>query len=644
MKSNYTIFISYRRDGAFETASLIAEKLRNAGYRVFLDVESLRSGKFNEQLYTVIEQCTDFILILPKDGLERCSNETDWLRLEICCAQQHRKNIIPVMLNGFEWPQVMPAGLEGLNEFQSITAGGHNYFDAAIDRLKSYLKSKPVRWSTKKIKWTATIAAILLFFTGALYYGMFLNTIPICKEQADKITSKMAVINLLVSESEAIREAWSKYYKEYENASPTDTAYLNNEVRKVLDFHTREIQKLQKDTAVFGLNNYQRFMLQQHKINVSDIEVFHQTLYPSFFDDIYHSIEVMQKYLQMSSVPEISLSTNKVNSDYFQFSANATYYGYLELLSEMPDSALESYKELSVYWQNLPSATSLYLPRNEYERLQKLEEEKAKNLINQLGYLNTEQSLKLEQEQKKFDSLKEKAEQKKQAEQEFTTRTQHVKELSTDVAEKQKQLQEMTVKVEASIRKIIDKCELVSQDEQYLMWGKIIRLATLMETTQHNRKQAKELNEKDKAEAKAKGYDVSHWFEVSYTITTHDLLNEVLKRLDQYMTYFPETKLYAAQVKKFYTDVEAGNYQLQGMVVIATKDDLKHPVLQLGDIVTARKGQTVNNTDDYKKAKEKAGDDSLTFLRSDNSNNLKKTTKTVPQTDVLVGFLALKEE
>ena len=29
----YDIFISYRRNGGYETANLIAEKLRNAGYR-----------------------------------------------------------------------------------------------------------------------------------------------------------------------------------------------------------------------------------------------------------------------------------------------------------------------------------------------------------------------------------------------------------------------------------------------------------------------------------------------------------------------------------------------------------------------------------------------------------------------------------
>lgn len=92
MKESYTIFISYRRNGGFETACLMAEKLRNAGYRVFMDIDSLRSGKFNEQLYGVIERCSDMLVVLPQDGLERCSDENDWVRLEVAHAMKHRKN------------------------------------------------------------------------------------------------------------------------------------------------------------------------------------------------------------------------------------------------------------------------------------------------------------------------------------------------------------------------------------------------------------------------------------------------------------------------------------------------------------------------------------------------------------------------
>ena len=156
MKTKYDIFISYRRTGGFESANLIAEKLRGMGYSVFFDVESLRSGKFNEQLYHVIEQCKDFVIVLPENGLDRCSNndgkpnEEDWIRKEVIHAIERQKNIVPVMLSGFEWPAQTPDGMVSLKDYQAITASNHETFDLAMLRLAGYLKSKPHKFKLLK--------------------------------------------------------------------------------------------------------------------------------------------------------------------------------------------------------------------------------------------------------------------------------------------------------------------------------------------------------------------------------------------------------------------------------------------------------------------------------------------------------------
>ena len=88
----YDIFISYRRS-SYDTANLIATRLKAAGYSVFFDMETLRSGKFNEQLYNVIDNCKDFIVVLPPNALDRCVNEDDWVRLEVCRAMEKNKCI-----------------------------------------------------------------------------------------------------------------------------------------------------------------------------------------------------------------------------------------------------------------------------------------------------------------------------------------------------------------------------------------------------------------------------------------------------------------------------------------------------------------------------------------------------------------------
>ena len=147
----YDIFISYRRDGGDTLAQLIYDRLTDRGYSVFLDIESLRSGKFNEKLFSVIDECRDVVVILPPGSLERCRNEGDWLFLELTHALQERKNIIPVMMKGFEWPDDMPEGLEELPNFNGIQ-DSKDYFDAVIDKMTTLLQSRPALFGSVRKK------------------------------------------------------------------------------------------------------------------------------------------------------------------------------------------------------------------------------------------------------------------------------------------------------------------------------------------------------------------------------------------------------------------------------------------------------------------------------------------------------------
>ena len=79
----YDVFISYRREGGAATARILRDRLTEMGYRVFFDLESLRSGYFNTALYSVIEECRDVIVVLSPDSLDRCVNDDDWVRLEV---------------------------------------------------------------------------------------------------------------------------------------------------------------------------------------------------------------------------------------------------------------------------------------------------------------------------------------------------------------------------------------------------------------------------------------------------------------------------------------------------------------------------------------------------------------------------------
>lgn len=138
------IFISYRREGGEFLAHLLYERLKGDKYSVFLDVESMRSGKFNDQLLEIIANCKDFILLLPEKALDRCSDPNDWVRQEIAQAIKCNKNIIPVLMRNFEFPKNLTEDIDDIRNFAGVIAD-MSYFDAVVVKLKNMLISLPVK-------------------------------------------------------------------------------------------------------------------------------------------------------------------------------------------------------------------------------------------------------------------------------------------------------------------------------------------------------------------------------------------------------------------------------------------------------------------------------------------------------------------
>ena len=132
-EQQYQIFISYRRNGSDAHARVFYEKLKEIGYTVFLDFESLFSGGFKLNILKAIEECTDFVLLLPKDGLDRCQDEDDLLREEIATAIRCNKNIIPIFISGFKMPPraTLPEDIASLSERHGIDCS-MEYFDAVF--------------------------------------------------------------------------------------------------------------------------------------------------------------------------------------------------------------------------------------------------------------------------------------------------------------------------------------------------------------------------------------------------------------------------------------------------------------------------------------------------------------------------------
>ena len=94
-------------------------------FSVFLDVEMLDSGKFNNSLLQSIKQASTFILVLTTNALDRCINDNDckdWVHREIAMALQSRCKIIPITDSNFEWPdkQSLPEDIRDITHFNGI--------------------------------------------------------------------------------------------------------------------------------------------------------------------------------------------------------------------------------------------------------------------------------------------------------------------------------------------------------------------------------------------------------------------------------------------------------------------------------------------------------------------------------------------
>ena len=96
-----TVFISYRRKVNLDLAERIRDHLQKLGYDVFLDIKSLRSGKWKKNILEQLAGRFHFLLLLEKGTLNRCKDPNDFLLREIKSALIKDRNIIPILVDGY---------------------------------------------------------------------------------------------------------------------------------------------------------------------------------------------------------------------------------------------------------------------------------------------------------------------------------------------------------------------------------------------------------------------------------------------------------------------------------------------------------------------------------------------------------------
>jgi len=204
-KTGYDIFISYRREGGYDTAKHLNDLLTRDGYKVSFDIDTLRSGDFDTQLFDRIDNCKDFILIVDKNAFVRTLNpsydpQKDWMRCELSQALKKGKNIIPIFLTGINgFPEGLPDDIAGVVTKNGIEFN-RSYFDAFYDDLKKrFLISKPQRI---KLKYIILSILALLCVSASVYFGSKSNKVAQMDGTKDSLVvsaSKDSIVNTIDS-------------------------------------------------------------------------------------------------------------------------------------------------------------------------------------------------------------------------------------------------------------------------------------------------------------------------------------------------------------------------------------------------------------------------------------------------------------
>ncbi|XP_018577432.1 sterile alpha and TIR motif-containing protein 1 [Anoplophora glabripennis] len=145
MDKSLDVFVSYRRSNGSQLASLLKVHLQLRGFSVFIDVERLEAGKFDNNLLQSIQKAKHFLLVLTPNALERCIGDherKDWVHREIVAALSANCNIIPIIDN-FTFPEAdeLPEDMRQVCHFNAVR-WIHDYQDACVDKLERFMRGE----------------------------------------------------------------------------------------------------------------------------------------------------------------------------------------------------------------------------------------------------------------------------------------------------------------------------------------------------------------------------------------------------------------------------------------------------------------------------------------------------------------------
>src|SRR4029077_16033843 len=102
------VFLSYSRNSSGWAARAIKQELQLRGADVFMDVESINSGRFESVILNEIGRRDHFIVLLTPETCDRLHSNDSWVRKELQRALELQKNVVPILLDGAVIERVPP--------------------------------------------------------------------------------------------------------------------------------------------------------------------------------------------------------------------------------------------------------------------------------------------------------------------------------------------------------------------------------------------------------------------------------------------------------------------------------------------------------------------------------------------------------
>lgn len=463
-----------------------------------------------------------------------------------------------------------------------------------------YLLDKINWWRFKNVSGRVLVSIVIVSAIISIIIALFEGWQKFSRREIQAAASIMGDMSLKLQafhnelyNLRSTKENWHESQRKITTASSSDAIEIRKEFNNYLIFRLSKMDTIALEIKPSPENIR---IISKTDIPLEEINVFYNTSYPKLMH------EIRDFYLKLKSQEEQLLTTDWLNKntgvefDMLQASGEMFYFSLLELVAEMPKKVKDNFYEKVV-----PFLTQFPVVKMLSKQEAKILADRAYNqysdLINKYSAIVGSEDI-------------------------------NVKSMEQDVSRIQKKIEiNNTLKEEVDIKKVQlkqvqeslrQKCKLLKEDGEWLMWGKIIKLAT------------------------AKMYDDA--------IISLDKFLEYNKEAD------PNSSTFVKSAKAYYSLLSRLKKENKkapkfsgiaidtiGIMVVVFENQQVHSCLKIGDIILFNKNHPIRSNDEFIEISKKGGERLIMVYRLNETGQFDKLDLIPKETDPKIGLCNLHE-